>query len=61
MPLPMPKEIEDETPSEAATCQVKEAARRQHNLDVIDYISALADEPFSRYWDNPKDAGYDDL
>ncbi|MFY9821403.1 MAG: toxin-antitoxin system, antitoxin component, Xre family protein [Thermoanaerobaculia bacterium] len=40
---------------------VIERERKRHNKAFIDSIPALADEPFSRYWDNPIDAEYDKL
>jgi hypothetical protein len=38
-----------------------DATRKRHNAAFVDAISQLANEPFSRIWDNPKDAEYDDL
>ncbi len=40
---------------------IEREAGKRPNRAIIDSISAIADEPFGRYWDNPKDAEYDKL
>ena len=46
---------------EAALDALVEKAKNRRNDAFMATMSGLSDESFSRFWDNPKDAEYDDL